>query len=68
MLGDPGVLQRLRAGQPQRCVRQPATRLVLFDQYVYEIHQSIGPSESRKDKILLQLLVIVFDEGADNLG
>src|SRR6266508_171698 len=62
------IADRLESREMQRRVRQPPARAVLRQQHLDQVHQCVGLAEARKEKILLELLVVVLDERPDDSG
>jgi hypothetical protein len=62
------VFQGLRRGKARDLLGDAASRLVLRAQHLREIGQAPGLLEPREQVILLELLVVVLDERADDVG
>ena len=62
-----GILQRLIGGELQSDVREPAAALMLLQKNIDEIRQLVRFLETREKKVLLQFLVIILDEIANDL-
>src|SRR5437867_7884996 len=59
------IAQRSGVGEPYRGLRQLAARLVLLEKNVHQVDEPSGLAEAGKQEVLLQLLVVVLDEAAD---